>query len=378
MSKKKLCIISHTEHYKLKGQIVGWGTTVTEINHLINEFDEIYHIAMFHSGKPPHSCLPYNSTRINYIPIPALGGNSIKEKLYTLFNIFKVIKKVNNVLKKVDFYQLRCPTGIAVFLIPYLNFFSKKKGWYKYAGNWNQNKPPLGYFIQRFLLINQKNPVTINGHWNKQPNNCYTFENPTLFEHEIDEGLECTKNKIYSKKINFCFVGRLEKQKGVETIIMAFGLLKKKSRIGDIHLIGDGDEFMYFKNLAAKQDINFIFHGGLPRKKVFDIYKKSHVFLLPSTASEGFPKVIAEALCFGCVPIVSSVSAIGQYIKNNLNGLVLQKVTTKNLKLELEQVLDYNEDDYRRLLSNNSLLVKKFTYEYYNQRIKTEIIPKIS
>lgn len=374
----KLCIISHTEHFRnSKGDLVGWGATITEINHLSKIFDEIYHVAMFHEGTPPLSALPYNSDKITFVKIPVLGGKFLSDKIKTIYHIPKVIKIVNATLKKVDVFQLRCPTGVGVFLIPYLTLFSKNKGWYKYAGNWNQKKPPLGYFVQRFLLKNQTKPVTINGHWKKQQPHCYSFENPTLFESEIDEGVGFSNNKNYSTKLNFCFVGRIEKAKGVETILKAFSRIKDFSKIGCVHFVGDGNDILKFKELAKKIDINIIFHGGLPRDKVFEIYKNSHIFLLPSKASEGFPKVIAEALCFGCIPIVSSVSAIGHYIKDNFNGIVLQKVTTNNLKLKLEKVLDFNEDDYMRLLSNNSLLVKKFTYEYYNKRIISEIIPNL-
>ena len=43
----KLAIISHTEHYKTKaGTIVGWSPTVNEVNHLLEIFDEIYHVAI--------------------------------------------------------------------------------------------------------------------------------------------------------------------------------------------------------------------------------------------------------------------------------------------------------------------------------------------
>jgi glycosyltransferase involved in cell wall biosynthesis len=374
----KLCIISHTEHYKdSKGNLVGWGPTITEINHLTEVFDEIFHVAMFYEETPPLSALPYKSDKVTLVKIPVLGGKLFIDKIKTIYNIPRVIKIVNKTLKKVDFFQLRCPTGIGVFLIPYLTFFNKKNGWYKYAGNWNQKKPPLGYFIQRLLLKNQPKKITINGHWKNQPLNCYSFENPTLFSREIEEGIECIQKKNYSKKINFCFVGRLEIEKGVKTILNAFNELKDLSRVGEINFVGDGSDLLLFKEIAKKNNIKIIFHGGLPRKKVFEIFKKSHVFLFPSTASEGFPKVIAEALCFGCVPIVSSVSAIGHYIKNKKNGIVIQQVSDNKLKLEIEKVLNFKEDNYRNLLFNNSILIRKFTYEYYNQRIKTEIIPKI-
>ena len=90
-----------------------------------------------------------------------------------------------------------------VFLIPYLTLFSNKKGWYKYAGNWNQEQPPLGYRIQRYLLIKQSRLVTINGRWPNQPNHCLTFENPCLRNEDLEIGKKIAVNKSIDNKINF-------------------------------------------------------------------------------------------------------------------------------------------------------------------------------
>lgn len=371
----KLCIISHTEHYLSENnQILGWGTTVTEINNLTSIFDEIYHVAMLHDGIVPASSLPYTSDKIKLIQIPALGGKTFSSKVEILKNIPKVINTVRATLEKVDCFQFRGPTGIGVFLIPYLILFSKKKGWFKYAGNWNQKNAPLGYALQRFLLKNQKRIVTINGKWPNQPKQCLTFENPTLINENVIEGIKIIENKDYSGRINFCFVGRLEREKGVERILKSFQNLEEISRVGIMHLVGEGFEVDYFKELAAKCDIDVVFHGALPRDKVFDIYKKSHVFLLPSTASEGFPKVIAEALCFGCIPLVSDVSSITQYIKQEQNGFIVSPVTNENLTLELKNMLNLSTQDFKALAIENDTLIKKFTFEYYNHRIKNDVI----
>ena len=64
----KLCVISHTEHYRSnEGQILGWGPTVNEINHLTEVFDEVYHVAMLHDDIPPKSVLPYTSSKLNLL-----------------------------------------------------------------------------------------------------------------------------------------------------------------------------------------------------------------------------------------------------------------------------------------------------------------------
>jgi glycosyltransferase involved in cell wall biosynthesis len=369
----KLTIISHTEHYKNSdGTIVGWGPTITEINQLAEIFEEIYHIAMFYDEQAPNSSLPYTKDNITLVPIKPTGGQSIKAKLNVLFSAPRVIKIVNKTFAKTDCFQLRAPTGIGVFLIPYLTLFSKKKGWFKYAGNWNQKKPPFGYAIQRYLLKKQKRTVTINGTWPKQKPQCLSFENPCLIDIDIKEGLKIVEKKSNKKPIHFCYVGRLEKQKGVERIINAFNNLPAEflDQVGDVHLVGDGSEVTYFKEISKLTRINFVFHGFLPTYEVFKIYKASHFFLMPTTASEGFPKVIAEAMNFGCVPIVSSISSIGQYVKNGENGFLIDPVTKDNVMNTITKALGLPQRKYEEFQIRNQEIVKKFTYEYYLERIK--------
>ncbi|WP_439151531.1 glycosyltransferase [Winogradskyella sp.] len=368
----KLTIISHTEHYKLRdGTIVGWGPTITEINHLAEIFEEIHHIAMFYDEEAPKSSLPYTNDNIKLVPIKPTGGESILAKLNVLFSAPRVIRIVNKTLAKTDCFQLRAPTGIGVFLIPYLTLFSKKKGWFKYAGNWKQNPAPSGYAIQRFLLKRQKRSVTINGAWENQKEHCLSFENPCLVDKDILEGVDIVTSKHKEETLNFCYVGRLEKEKGVERIINAFNKLPDdiRTKVGEIHLVGDGVDVGYFKQISEKQGLNFIFHGFLPTEKVFEIYKQSHYFLMPTTASEGFPKVIAEAMNFGCAPIVSAISSIGQYVKDGENGFLINPVTEANVMAMITKAIKLPQKEYKQILINNQEIVKKFTYDYYLHRI---------
>ncbi len=372
----KLVIISHTEHYKnADGTIVGWGPTINELNHLLSVFDEITHVAMLHPGTPPPSSLAYVSSRINFIALPPLGGKSVFSKLKLITNAPKVISIVSKAIKESDVFQLRTPTGIGVFLIPYLTWFVKTKGWYKYAGNWNQENPSLGYRLQRWMLKKQKRIVTINGKWENQLEQCLTFENPCLTLEDYKNGVQMVSDKKYNAPWSFCFVGRLEKAKGVERIIQAFSALNDeyKSRVAYVNFVGDGDELEYFKSLGAKSGVQMNFLGFLRRDKVFDLYKQSHFFLLPSTASEGFPKVIAEAMNFGCIPIVSNVSSIGQYI-NETNGFIITPTTSEKLKGMLTLIFNEKESilqEKAKLASNVSI---KFTFDNYNKRIIEEII----
>lgn len=369
----KLAIISHTEHYWKDGQIVGWGPTIREINHLTSLFEEIYHIAVLYDQPAPPSALPYTSDRIHFIPLQPFGGKNWKDKLMILRQIPAVLATVRAVLQKVDWFQFRAPTGIGVFLIPYLAWFSGRKGWFKYAGNWTQENPPLGYRFQRFFLAYlQKKKVTINGKWEGQPTHCLSFENPCLDEEDLRLGALALEQKRYDKKLHFCFVGRLEDAKGVGRILEAFAQIQS-DQIGTIHLVGDGPQRAQYEQQAKQLPYPVIFHGFLSREKVNEIYVKSQVFLLPSD-SEGFPKVLAEAMNFGCVPLVSAVSSIPQYIQDGVKGFLWQ-MDKEDFTNRLLQIIDHsNRLDFAGMAIEANRIAHKFTYDFYIERIQTDIL----
>ncbi|MDN3492409.1 glycosyltransferase [Winogradskyella bathintestinalis] len=371
-----LTIISHTEHYKsAEGSIVGLGSTVTELNHLVTVFDEIRHVAMLHQGVAPASALPYTSEKITFIPITAVGGSTLRDKFGIIRQAFNTIGVIRRSLKGSDYFQFRAPTGIGVFIIPYLILFTSKKGWFKYAGNWKQPSAPLAYQFQKWLLINQSRPVTINGFWDKQHKHCLSFENPCLTQKEIASGQRILTSKHLEFPLELCFVGRMENAKGVDLILKSLKSLNDEARlkIGVVHLVGSGTQMHAYRNAVEALSLPVMFHGYLSRTEVHDIYKRSHAILLPS-ASEGFPKVIAEAMNYGCVPIVSNVSSISHYIKDKTNGFLMTDITVPALNVCLLNLLDMDKRAYSQMISVTGGFISAFSYAHYNQRLLTDIL----
>lgn len=367
----KLAIISHTEHYLKEGQIVGWGPTVKEINNLVNIFDEIYHVAVLHDSPAPPSALPYTSDRIHFVPLKPFGGPRLKDKLLTLIQMPSTLSIVNQVLEKVDWFQFRAPTGIGVFLIPYLTWFSQKKGWFKYAGNWVQKNPPFGYRFQRFFLKHlQQRKVTINGKWRGQPAHCLSFENPCLSDDELIQGINAAAIKTFYPPFDFCFVGRLEDSKGVNHILEAFKNPTLRAITKNIHFVGDGPDMDKYQRLAKDDQLPAIFYGFLPKHEINNIYSKSKFFLLPSD-SEGFPKVLAEAVNFGCIPLVSRISSIPQYI---LTEKLLWDKNASDFTTFLLSI-PWKEPAFLKHVSNDTGTIRSlFSYSNYLSAIKERIL----
>ncbi len=364
----KLVIISHTKHFKdEEDQFVGWGPTVNELNYLAKEFEKITHIAMFYSGNPPKSYLPYSSTKIDFVSLPVLGGKTFISKLAYIFNAPKIIYIVLKEIRKSDAFQLRTPTGIGVILIPILTFFASKKGWYKYAGNWIQKRPSSSYRFQRWMLKKQNRIVTINGSWKNQLNHCLTYENPCLTEEDRVTGKEILTSKKMNTSKNYCFVGGLNSNKGILKIIDAFKNISYNN-IRVFHIIGDGTLKNEIKKKIESLPFQVILHGSLPKSEVIQIYKECH-FIVLASKNEGFPKVIGEAMNFGCIPIVSDVSCIGQYVKNNINGYLINPITIEEIQNQINNSLSLSNKRFNEFIHYNYHLSERFTHEFYLKRI---------
>ncbi len=370
--RKKLVIISHTEHYKdFENQILGLGSTVNEINFLADYWQEIVHVACLHDSKPNKNAVHYSKSNIKFVAIPPFGGKKIIDKILIFFKIPRIIRQVQISIKDSTEVQLRLPTSIGLFLLPLFSIFISRKFtlWVKYAGDWNELNPPISNRIQRWWL--NKNfancKVTINGFWQNQPKHCLSFENPCLNLIDIEIGKCVAENKNFNKPFVFAFVGRLDSEKGVDEIIESLKKIPINS-IEKVHFIGDGEKLELYKKETLFLEDKVTFHGFLDKLKVHEILKQSHFFLLPSK-SEGFPKVIAEACCYGAIPIVSNVGSISHYV-NDSNGFIWDI----NSGLTFNKIIEKATNSNSIVLKEKSIagieLAKKFTFVNYVQKLE--------
>ncbi len=373
----KIVIISHTEHYKNQdGKISGWGPTIREINHLAKDCESLIHLAPLHAGQPPQSSLSYNYQNISYQALKPSGGHGL-EKLSLIRNAFYNLKLIHKHTADADWIQFRAPTGIGVYVLPYLKFFSNKKYWVKYAGNWVDPQMPFGNRLQKFWLkhLAKDVKVTLNGHW-ETDQRFLAFENPSLTSAEYQQSQQAVavKSNPCEQGWRLCFVGALNEHKGVSIILEALQKcpLAIKSKIKAIVFIGDGSDKESYMKTASYIGVKCHFLGFLDKAAVFEELRQSHALLLASK-SEGFPKVIGEAMATGCVPISSNVSCITDYITDGENGYVMKQRNAEALKTKLSALINLSFDEYQSIITKNLNFANRFTYHFYNQALKNQI-----
>jgi glycosyltransferase involved in cell wall biosynthesis len=347
--------------------------TLREIESVSHLFKKVTWLGYDRRSNPGNARKPY-PTNIHLALLPlAVGGNSLWKKLKILPALPLLFLKIFCAIRNHDVIHTRGPSVPAFVGILVSFFFRKKKFWHKYAGNWIETHPPFMYKIQKWLLMMAtKTRVTINGSWPGQPAHIFSLENPSFTAAERDRSVFFGRQKIFTGRLTICFAGLIDASKGVQALLQAFGYMKQSERyIEKVILVGHGPAMDEVMKLASSISVPVEFTGYVQRQVLNRIYQQSHVLLLPSR-TEGFPKVVAEASSFGCIPIVTNVSSIGQYVQDGINGFLLQDAKPETIAKVLERLIQTK--NLNEISGEAMVMSGLFTYERFSEAIANRII----
>jgi glycosyltransferase involved in cell wall biosynthesis len=245
--------------------------------------------------------------------------------------------------------------------------------WVKYAGNWRPNsKEAWSYTFQRWWLNKglHRGVVTVNGRWPHQPKHVYSFLNPCLTHEEVESARTVASSKELSPPYNLLFVGRVESAKGVGRFLKIAKELHRQGIPIKVDIVGDGPERKGFEAWTEANGLSsFVtFHGWLPKPALAEFYARAHFLVFPSS-SEGWPKVLSEAMAHGAVPIAGAVSSIPQILSETNAGL---SFPSDDIHAFVQAILDFIDHPERwRAASQAGVSVAPlFTYEHYLEAVK--------
>lgn len=366
----RLLIISHTEHYRSGSTIVGWGATIREIDHLASLFDEVVHIAPLHLVSAPASGLPYQAANVRFRAVPPAGGEQFIHKLGILWRFPDYVRAMINEMRAADVVHVRFPAAIS--LIAFLLLALRKhptRRWFKYAGSWSpRTRDALSYRIQRWLLSQRwhRGVVTVTGSDLPLPANTQVLANPCLTDEELAEGAAITKS--LDSPVRLLYVGRVEEAKGIGRAVEVIRCLHQRGIPIRLDVIGDGLQRPHNERAAADLEGIVHFHGEKPRHAINEFYARAH-FLLLSSASEGWPKVISEGMAYGVVPIVSDVGSIRTALSELKVGAVIPVSDIEAYANAIQQWC-LQPADWQQQSDQAKQSAHRFTYRAYIENIR--------
>jgi glycosyltransferase involved in cell wall biosynthesis len=157
------------------------------------------------------------------------------------------------------------------------------------------------------------------------------------------------------------YLGRLHRDKGIDTLVKAFAALSKKKTSIKLMVAGPDDGYLgTLKNMVKALNLTdkVLFTGSLNRRQVLAAYNCASVVVYVS-AQEGFPLVPLEAGVMGKPMIVSEAPGLDFVRKGNF-GVTVKYGNVSQLEEALETIL--NNPAFSMEMGKNG---KKFVLDNY-------------
>jgi len=159
----------------------------------------------------------------------------------------------------------------------------------------------------------------------------------------IDNSMRKGPCEVYLDKVTILYFSRIIRLKGLDVLIRAFAELEKAKQNVRFLIAGDGSFREYCEKLSNELDIqNIMFCGAVANEVAWKYYLEADIFVLPNSGSygvDGWGLVINEAASMS-LPIVTTdaVGAVGDLVKDGLNGYVVKAGDVSALRSALEKL----------------------------------------
>jgi glycosyltransferase involved in cell wall biosynthesis len=309
---------------------------------------------------------------LTVVPLSHPTGSGVLRKLTLSFWLLRHSFTLAREIRKADAIHTPIPGDIGTIGILLALIFNKPL-FVRYCGNWFVQKT----FAERFWkwlmerLAGGKNIMLVTGGANEPPSqrnpNLEWIFSTSLTEKELNE-CKLARRQISAENIRLIIACRQEKGKGTEVVIQSLPLLLADFPNATLDIIGDGTALAGLKELAKNLSLSqrIRFHGKVNHETVIKLLKEAQLFCYP-TASEGFPKVVLEALACGLPVITTPVSVLPQLVNAGC-GLLIKETTPEALAQAVRSCLK-NPDHYVGMSRCAIQIASQYSLERWREEI---------
>lgn len=194
----------------------------------------------------------------------------------------------------------------------------------------------------------------------------YNLKNVTV----IKNGVVDRRNEYADEPIenNFCYVGRITKDKGIGELIEAFNIFTDKNKTMLLDVYGDGYDFEKYQKLAEGNN-RIIFHGFTDNP--IEAISRSKIFILPSY-HEGLSMSLSQAAMLGKAVIATREGGNPEIVEDHKTGILIKSRDINSLAKAMFEIVD-NPSKTNQMAIN---MRKKYEQELdFEKTIKEKFIP---
>lgn len=306
---------------------------------------------------------------IKFYKIPFLQFNSLINSFKAFFSIPYTLIVLIKAFTWADHIHLRCPGNIGLIGCVVQIFFPSKPKSVKYAGNWDPNaRQPWSYKLQKKILSNAKISknikVLVYGEWEGQSKNIVPF-----FTASFSINDKILVDKDFSSPYEFLFVGSLNEGKRPFFAIQFIEFLLQEKIPVKLKIFGNG---ILYEEIQNYLDINnlepFVELMGVTILQDLKIhYQKADFLILPSK-SEGWPKAVAEAMFYGCIPVSTNISCVAWMLDHGKRGILIPANIQKAAEIFIDEI--QNPENLKSKSRNAQDWSQQYTLEKFSKEIE--------
>jgi glycosyltransferase involved in cell wall biosynthesis len=322
----QLLVVSHVVHYQQGNQLHAYAPYAREIEIWADLFEQVTIAAPCRTSPPPGDSAHLDRANITLWPLPETGGATSRAKFAQALRLPHVILRLVRAMRTAGAIHVRCPGNVGLLGAILAPLFTKYRV-AKYAGQWSAYPgEPWTYRLQRWILRSPwwGAPVTVYGAWPNQPGHVIPFFTSVLTPDQVHQAQHSASTRAWHHPLRILFVGRLTHPKNVHVLLAALRQLAAAGSIAHLTIVGDGPERPQLERQASSQlpPGTVTFAGAQPFEAVLQHYEQNDVLVLASE-SEGWPKVLAEAMAFGLVCIGSNRGLV-PHMLGQCRGLIVE------------------------------------------------------
>lgn len=210
----------------------------------------------------------------------------------------------------------------------------------------------LEYSIQEGLYDGNKGSVVWNGSSKGVNLNIFDISRKKEWRSEIR-----SKYNINDKDIVIGFVGRINRDKGINELLYAFKKISEENPGVKLLVVGNIEDKtqiepeIYKWSLSSKQVIYCGFQNHIEK-----YFSAMDIFVLPSYR-EGFPNAVLEAEAMGVPVVVTDIPGCRDAIINNVTGILVR--ARRYIELEEKLLMLIYDRNQRDLLGSKGYCLAK-------------------
>lgn len=174
-------------------------------------------------------------------------------------------------------------------------------------------------------------------------------------------GVNLNRYKVYPyptrKTVDFIFVGRLMKEKGIEQYLAAAKEIRKNHPETCFHVCGDYEQD-YEEKIKKLAEEEVVFYHGVVSDMV-SMYQLAACVIHPTFYPEGLSNVLLEASASGRPIITTDRPGCREVVDDGVNGYVVKQKDSKDLIDKIEKFLKLSVEERMQMGMNGRIKVER-------------------